>query len=49
MDLLEVGNPGITIDEQTSHFAIWALFKSALMISTRLDTITTSTKSLLQN
>lgn len=29
MDLLEVGNPGMTLEEQRSHFSIWALFKSA--------------------
>lgn len=49
MDLLEVGNPGMTAAEQASHFAIWAMFKSALMVSTRLDTISDDTKTLLQN
>ncbi|KAK4498377.1 hypothetical protein PRZ48_011035 [Zasmidium cellare] len=36
MDLLEVGNAGMTITEQATHFAAWAYFKSPLIISTRL-------------
>ncbi|KAF7192151.1 putative alpha-galactosidase D [Pseudocercospora fuligena] len=36
MDLLEVGNPGMTSAEQATHFAAWAFMKSPLIISTRL-------------
>lgn len=49
MDLLEVGNPGMTYDQQVSHFAIWAMFKSALMVSTVLPSLTASETALLQN
>ncbi|EME88829.1 glycoside hydrolase family 27 carbohydrate-binding module family 35 protein [Pseudocercospora fijiensis CIRAD86] len=49
MDLLEVGNPGMTVDEQASHFAIWAYFKSALMVSTAIPTMSTATQNILQN
>ncbi|KAK4495703.1 hypothetical protein PRZ48_012971 [Zasmidium cellare] len=49
MDLLEVGNPGMTNAEQASHFAIWALFKSALMVSTAVPTMTDATFSILSN
>lgn len=49
MDLLEVGNNGMTIDEQASHFAIWAMFKSALMVSTVLGDLTSAEAAILQN
>lgn len=49
MDMLEVGNPGMTIDEQASHFAIWAMFKSTLMVSTSIPSISEETKRILQN
>nr|POE92400.1 putative alpha-galactosidase d [Quercus suber] len=49
MDLLEVGNPGMTADEQASHFAIWAMFKSALMISTSVSSMTTATANIFGN
>ena len=49
MDLLEVGNPGMTFDEQASHFAIWAMFKSVLMISTVLENLSGQTVGILQN
>ncbi|KAI0031218.1 glycoside hydrolase family 27 protein [Vararia minispora EC-137] len=49
MDLLEVGNSGMTIDEQTSHFAFWAAAKSPLFISTDLSKISSSALSLLKN
>ena len=49
MDLLEVGNPGMTADEQASHFAVWAMFKSALMISTAAPSMSTATQNILQN
>lgn len=49
MDMLEVGNPGMTIDEQASHFAVWALFKSTLMISTAVSTAAKETLAILKN
>ncbi|KAL9086676.1 MAG: hypothetical protein Q9165_006995 [Trypethelium subeluteriae] len=48
-DLLEVGNPGMTFDEQATHFAFWAMVKSALMISTDVTALPTQTVALLQN
>jgi alpha-galactosidase len=27
LDMLEVGNPGLTVDEQQTHFAFWAAVK----------------------
>ncbi|GAK66574.1 carbohydrate-binding module family 35 protein [Moesziomyces antarcticus] len=48
-DLLEVGNAGMSIDEQASHFAFWAMIKSPLMISTDLSTISAEAKAILLN
>ncbi|KAI8201598.1 putative alpha-galactosidase D [Colletotrichum sp. SAR 10_65] len=48
-DLLEVGNTGMTFDEQATHFASWAMLKSALMISTDLAALSDETVALLQN
>ncbi|EWZ27778.1 hypothetical protein FOZG_18505 [Fusarium oxysporum Fo47] len=48
-DLLEVGNPGMTFDEQATHFASWAMLKSALMISTNVSALSDQTIALLQN
>lgn len=49
MDLLEVGNPGMTLEEQKSHFAIWALFKSSLFISTNVPQMSNDALNILQN
>lgn len=48
-DLLEVGNPGMTFDEQATHFAFWAMLKSVLMISTDVAALTAQTVAVLQN
>ncbi|KAF4501814.1 Alpha-N-acetylgalactosaminidase precursor [Fusarium agapanthi] len=49
MDLLEVGNPGMTQSQQATHFAIWAMFKSALMISTNVVDMPSETQAILSN
>jgi alpha-galactosidase len=48
-DLLEVGNSGMTFDEQATHFASWAMLKSALMISTDVAALSNDLVSVLQN
>ncbi|KAI0543514.1 alfa-D-galactopyranosidase/beta-L arabinopyranosidase [Xylaria curta] len=48
-DLLEVGNSGMTFDEQATHFAFWAMLKSALMISTDVSALSNELVSVLQN
>lgn len=48
-DLLEVGNPGMTVDEQSTHFAAWAMLKSTLMVSTNIPALPTSLVQVLQN
>lgn len=48
-DLLEVGNSGMSIDEQGTHFAFWAMIKSPLVISTDLSSISSNAKAILLN
>ncbi|KAI0536604.1 alfa-D-galactopyranosidase/beta-L arabinopyranosidase [Xylaria digitata] len=48
-DLLEVGNDGMTFDEQATHFAFWAMLKSALMISTNVSALSNELVAVLQN
>jgi alpha-galactosidase len=45
----QVGNPGLTIPEQRSHFALWALMKSPLLIGCDLRNLPPAMKSILQS
>ncbi|PNS14610.1 hypothetical protein CAC42_1632 [Sphaceloma murrayae] len=49
LDMLEVGNPGMTFAEQQTHFAIWSTFKSALSIGTNIPSMSDQTLSILSN
>ncbi|KAG6919265.1 hypothetical protein DXG01_008061 [Tephrocybe rancida] len=49
LDMLEVGNSGLTTTEQQTHFAFWAAAKSPLLISTDLTNPTTATLNILKN
>jgi len=49
MDLLEVGNNGMTVTEQATHFAIWGVFKSALMISTNVPNLSSDSAKIFGN
>jgi len=40
-DMLEVGNGGMSTEEYKSHFALWCLLKSPLLIGCNLDSIST--------
>ena len=35
-DMLEIGNPGLTINEQKVHFSLWAIMASPLLIASNL-------------
>ncbi|KAJ8125133.1 hypothetical protein O1611_g8507 [Lasiodiplodia mahajangana] len=48
-DMLEVGNSGLTLAEQRTHFAFWAAMKSPLLIGTNLNTASDDAKSILLN
>jgi len=44
---LQVGNPGLTVNEQRAHFALWALLKSPLFIGADLRTLSREAKEIL--
>ncbi|PPR07920.1 hypothetical protein CVT24_000900 [Panaeolus cyanescens] len=49
LDMLEVGNSGLTFAEQQTHFAFWAAVKSPLILSTDLTKISSETMSIVSN
>ncbi|KAJ3731436.1 glycoside hydrolase [Lentinula guzmanii] len=49
MDMLQLGNGGLTFDEAKSHFTAWALMKSPLLIGTNLSAITPDILQILTN
>lgn len=48
-DMLEVGNGGLTIEENRSHFGMWCALKSPLIIGTPLDSIKQPILDILSN
>lgn len=48
-DMLEVGNGGMTLDEEKTHFALWALAKSPLIIGCDLTTVAPESLAILKN
>ena len=38
-DMLEVGNGGMTVEEERTHFALWAMSKAPLIIGCDLTTV----------
>jgi alpha-galactosidase len=48
-DMLEVGNGGMTNDQYQSHFALWAVLKSPLLIGCNLNNMTKETMEILGN
>ena len=48
-DMLEVGNGGMSHDEYQSHFALWAVLKSPLLIGCDLNTISEESLKILGN
>ncbi|KAG6823845.1 hypothetical protein H0H92_008867, partial [Tricholoma furcatifolium] len=49
LDMLQLGNGGLTYEEEKSHFTAWALMKSPLFIGTNLSGIAPSTLEILKN
>jgi alpha-galactosidase len=49
LDILEVGNGGLTFDESKAHFTAWAFMKSPMLISTDLSRVTEQTLSIFKN
>src|SRR4051794_35406169 len=48
-DMLEIGNGGLTANEERAHFGIWAISKSPLLIGTDLSKISESSLAILKN
>lgn len=48
-DMLEVGNGGMTNTEYTSHFSLWAISKSPLLIGCDVTKMTNETLTIITN
>lgn len=48
-DMLEIGNGGLSHDEEKTHFALWALVKSPLIIGCDLVNIKKESLDILTN
>ena len=48
-DMLEVGNGGMTYTEYRTHFGLWALVKSPLLIGCDITNMSEETKEILTN
>ncbi len=48
-DFLEVGNSGMTADEQRTHFSLWVMLAAPLIAGNDLAAMTEETKSILMN
>jgi alpha-galactosidase len=47
--MLEVGNGGLTHDEEMTHFAMWALSKAPLIMGCNLNTVSDESMAILTN
>lgn len=48
-DMLEVGNGGLSLTEERSHFALWAFAKSPLIIGCDLNKVSADSLAILKN
>jgi alpha-galactosidase len=48
-DMLEVGNGGLTADEERSHFTLWCMLAAPLMAGNDIRNMPETTKSILTN
>ncbi len=48
-DILEVGNGGMTPDEERTHFSLWAILAAPLIAGNDLTRMSAETKSILMN
>ena len=47
--MLQVGNVGLSITEQYSHFALWVLMASPLLIGTDVSLLSNASLTILGN
>lgn len=48
-DMLEVGNGGLTAEEESTHFSLWAISKAPLIIGCDLSTVSEASLTILTN
>ncbi len=48
-DMLEVGNGGLTQDENVAHFSLWSLLSSPLLLGNDLRSVSAATLGVLRN
>lgn len=48
-DMLEVGNRGLTYDENVTHFSMWAMLAAPLMAGNDISSMSQETKGILTN
>ncbi|PYI68921.1 hypothetical protein CVV68_03670 [Arthrobacter livingstonensis] len=48
-DMLQAGNPGLTAEEEATHFALWCFFAAPLMAGHDPRTMTESVQKLITN
>ncbi|KAF7893437.1 uncharacterized protein EAF02_000975 [Botrytis sinoallii] len=49
LDMLEIGNGGLSEAEERAHFGLWAIAKSPLIIGTNLASIKSSSLAIIKN
>lgn len=49
LDMLEVGNGGMTRDEYVTHFSMWAMLKSALILGNDVTDMSNETRAIITN
>ncbi|KAF9241594.1 glycoside hydrolase [Melanogaster broomeanus] len=49
MDMMEIGNGNFTIQEERSHFAVWAFMKSPILLGTTLSYLTADQLEIITN
>ena len=47
--MLEIGNKGLSIEEEKTHFALWAIAKAPLIMGSDLTTIEKESLDILMN
>ncbi|KAH9961254.1 glycoside hydrolase [Russula dissimulans] len=49
MDMMEIGNGNLTIQEERTHFAVWAFMKSPILLGTNLAKLTSEEVKIIKN
>uniref|UniRef100_A0A0W0F0D3 Alpha-galactosidase n=1 Tax=Moniliophthora roreri TaxID=221103 RepID=A0A0W0F0D3_MONRR len=49
MDMMEIGNQGLTTAEERTHFAVWCFMKSPILLGTNLDGLSQTQVQIITN